>query len=219
MRKNQPNQTPPMPPPPQVASEEKTSFGRLVMLSILGIVAVMLVLQAMGVPIAQRTESSGSWVNHQSESYQSRTYESRKRRAPEMPSPSTERTMQEIANTFAGEIFSDIHTVNEQKGWGLSDEEAKFYEHLHQRYAHDAKSGQNWLNTIRHARGVYQMVHDIFEGREDVSSLLRDNQRASAIFSELQEVFGIPPSQSREFAQRTKKLSDWAAFVEANRRI
>lgn len=220
MRRNQPNQHPQMPPPPQIApQEEKTSFGRLLMLGVLGIVALMLVLQAMGVPIAQRSESSGSWVNHQSEEYQSRTYESRKRRTPEAPSPATERTLQEIANTFAGEVFSDIRTVNEQKGWGLSDEEAKFYEHLHQRYSNDGKTGQNWLNTIRHARGVYQTVHDIFDGKGDVKNLLSNVQTATAIFGELQEVFGIPTTESRQFSQRARKLSDWAAFVEANRRI
>lgn len=220
MNRNQPNQRPQMPPPPQVASQAgKTSFGRLIMLGVLLIVAVMLVLQAMGVPIAQRSESSGSWVNHQSEAYQSRTYESRKRRTPEAASPATERTLQEIANTFAGEVFSDIRTTNEQKGWGLSDEEAKFYEHLHQRYSRDAKTGQNWLNTIRHGRGVYQMVHDIFDGKEDVRDLLTDTQKAAAIYNELQEVFGIPIAELRTQAQRARKLSEWAAFVEANRRI
>lgn len=220
MNRNQPNQRPQMPPPPQVAPQTgKTSVGRLLMLGILLIVAVMLVLQAMGVPIAQRSESSGSWVNHQSEEYQSRTYASRQHRAPETPSPATERTLQEIANTFAGEVFSDIHTTNEQKGWGLSDEEAKFYEHLHQRYSRDAKTGQNWLNTIRHGRGIYQTVHDIFEGKEDVRELLTDAQKSVGIYKELQDVFGIPIAESRLHAQRARKLSEWAAFVEANRRI
>jgi hypothetical protein len=215
MSRNQPNQ---LPPPPQIATEQRTSFGKVLMLGILVVVAVMLVLQATGVPIAQRTESSGSWVSRESETYQNHTYESRKHRVAEVPSAATERTLQEIANEFQGEVFSDLSTTNEQKGWGLSNEEAKFYEHLHQRYSHDAKTGQNWLNTIRHARAIYQTIHDIFEGNESVKSMLDDAKRANSIFIEIQETFGIPISESRQFAPRARNLSDWAAFAEANRR-
>jgi hypothetical protein len=204
-RRNQPAAPQPPPEPP------KPGFLKILLLGCLALMAVGLILQAAGVPIAKRSESD-KWVDQNSAEVQNRKLSDRKVRA-EMPDVATNAVLKEIATEFEGKIFTDLKDANEQKGWGLSDQEAHFYDNLRDRYAN---TGNNWLNVVRRGKSVYTTLNNIFGRETDLQTLMADAQKAGQIYQQIQEVYNIPTATSRQFAAQGRDLSDWATFVEAN---
>ncbi|MFM2269135.1 MAG: hypothetical protein RL757_2576 [Bacteroidota bacterium] len=199
--------------PPAPIAPKQPSFLRILLLGCLGLMAVGLILQAAGVPIGKRTESD-QWVDQNSAAVQNRKMSDRKQRA-EMPDVATNAVLDEIANEFEGKVFTDLKEANQQKGWGLSDQEASFYDKLRDRYA---SSGSNWLNVVRRGKSVYATLNTIFGRETNLQTLFADAQKAGQVYKQIQEIYNIPTEKSQQFSAQGRDLSDWATFVEANSR-
>lgn len=184
------------------------------LLGILGFASILIILQFLGIfKSVERARATG-WMDLKSAEYQNRPMPERR---PEKPNPHVEATLQEVASEFEGQVFSDIRTANNEKGWGLTDDEAKFYDDMRGRYGNKAS---NWLGLVKKSYSTYRMVKEAFGGSADVMSMLKDAQTAANIYTQLNQEFGISPAESHNFAQsgRGQKLSDWANFVENNKK-
>jgi hypothetical protein len=183
-------------------------------LGILGIASILIVLQFFGIFKSVDRASATGWMDLKSAEYQNRPMPERR---AEKPNPNIDATLQEVATEFEGQVFSDIRTANAEKGWGLSDDEAKFYDDMRSRYA---GRGSNWLGLVKKSYSTYSMVKNAFGGSSDVAAILKDAQSAANIYAQLNQEFGISPSESHNFAKSTQalKLSDWANFVESNKK-
>lgn len=202
MTKNKPTTQAPAPPP-------KKSYTWLY--ALIGIASVLIILQSLGIfKSIDRSQSTG-WMDLKSAEYENRKMPERR---PEKPNPNVDATLQEIASEFQGKIFTDIRTANTEKGWGLSDDEAKFYDEMRERYSH---ANTNWLGLVKRSYSTYKIVKEIFGGSTDAVSMLQDARKAAAIYNEIQSKFGIPAIESQNFAETSKgrSLSDWAYFIES----
>ena len=196
-------------PPPAGAPAKKTRLG-LILLVIAGIVSALFVLQQFGVKSVDRSETD-RWVDHNSQEEQNRAMPKRR---TEEESPVVQQTLNDIAEEFKGPVFSDIRTANTQKGWGLPDDEAKFYDEMRAKYAKTNTDPQGWLSVVKKSYSTYKTVKEIFGGKSDVSAMLQDAQTASHIYTQFQQTFGIPLQDSRTFAPSATTISDWARFAE-----
>lgn len=183
-------------------------------LILFGFLSLFIILQVLGVYKTIDTARTTASIDLNSAEYQNRPMP--KMRA-EKPNPHVEATLQEVAAEFEGPIFSNIRTANSEKGWGLSDDEAKFYDDMRGRYS--GTSG-NWLGVVKKSYSTYRLVKEAFGGEADVRAVLKDVQTASNIYKQLNQQFGISPSKSHNFAQsgQARTLSDWANFVESNKK-
>jgi hypothetical protein len=137
-------------------------------------------------------------------------------RRPEKSSPQLESTLQEIASEFEGQVFSDIRTANTEKGWGLSEDEAKFYDDMKDRYS---KASNNWLGLVKRSYATYKIVKEAFGGSADVASVIQDTHKAYSVYNNFQKLFGVSTADSQQFAQsgQGRTISDWANFIESKR--
>ena len=183
-----------------------------------GIVAfasILIVLQATGIfRTINKTQTSG-WIDMKSDEYQNKTMPERR---PERPQPQVEATLQEIASEFEGPIFSDISTANQEKGWGLTDDEAHYYDRMRQQYGGNSN---NWLNIVKKSYSTYRVVKEALGGSTDAVSILKDARQAMGFYNRLNEMYGISPNQSANFAQtpQAQTAGDWAAFVETRKQL
>ena len=78
----------------------------------------------------------------------------------------------------------------------------------------------NWLGVVKKSYSTYRAVKDVFGGTENVNGVLQNQQAASNIYTEISKQFGISPKESLNFAQsdQAHQLSDWANFVEKNKK-
>ncbi len=207
MKRKPVNHTEPQPLP------QKSNF-RIWLLSILGIGSLLIVLQFLGIFKSVNRASATGWMDLNSAEYQNRPMPELR---PEKPNPNVEATLQEVAAEFEGQVFSDIRTANNEKGWGLSEDEAKFYDDMRGRY-----SGQssNWLSLVKKSYSTYRLVKEAFGGSSDISAILKDANSAANIYAQLNQQFGISPTESHNFAQtaQARRISDWANFVENNKK-
>ncbi len=192
-------------------NESKKSYGIWL---ILGGVSLLIVMQAFGIFKTVDKEKTTSWVDVKSDAYARRPMPVIKARGE--ATKAVDGVLAEIKGEFESPVFMDIRTANEQKGWGMTDDEAKFYDDMKVRYGdtHD-----NWLGVVRRANGTYRVVKDIF-GTPNVSSVLQDARTSSMIFDKIHQYFGVSPMDCLNFAQsgRAQRLSDWANFIEQVRR-
>jgi hypothetical protein len=189
--------------------------GRYWLLGIIGFASLLIVLQVTGIfKTINKTQSSG-WIDMKSADYQNR---SMPERHPERPQPQVEATLSEIASEFEGPIFSDIRTANQQKGWGLTEDEAQYYDQMRQQYK--GMSG-NWLGLVKKSYSTYRIVKEALGGSADAASVIKDARQAMNFYNQLNEKFGISPNESANFAQtpQTQTVGDWAAFVENRKRL
>ncbi len=197
------------PEPPQPAKPRYWFWG------ILGIASLMIVLQATGIfKSVNKTQSSG-WIDTKSAEYQNRKMPERR---PEKPQPMVDATLQEIAAEFEGPIFTDIRTANQEKGWGLTDDEAHFYDNMRQQYG---PANQNWLGLAKKSYATYRTVKEALGGSADALSVLKDAQTAMSFYSKISELYGVSPTESANFAQsaNARTAGDWATFVESRRQV
>ncbi len=205
------------PTPPSVSSPENEpsgNGGRIFLMILLGVGSLLVILQATGLFKTLDGKKTSAWVDFNSAEYQNRE-------APEprvqKPQPQVEATLREIASEFEGKIFSDIRTANEQKGWGLSDDEAQYFDAMRQHYA---SAGGNWLNLVKKSYSTYKTVKEAFGETPDAAEMLKDAQRAMGFYNRLNQIYGIPTTESHNFAQsgEGQSVSDWAIFAESNKR-
>jgi hypothetical protein len=199
---------PATPPSPQI--EESSGFSWFWV--IVGIASVLVVLQYLGIFKTVDRERTVSVMDVRSSDYEKRSLP--QHRLVKKDNPEVDRVMAEIKEEFETPIFTDIQTANANKDWGLTEDQAKFYDDMRMRYA---ATQENWLGVVRHASGIYKTVHDIF-GTDNPSDVLNDARAAATVYARLQDFFGISAGKSLDFAQsnRATRLSDWANFVVSN---
>ncbi len=197
-------------PQPPVNQESKSSFGIWLLI---GGVSLLIVMQAFGVFKTVDSEKTTSWVDVKSDAYAKRPMPTIKARNES--SVATDGVLAEIRGEFEAPIFTDIRTANEQKGWGMSDDEAKFYDDMKLRYG---ATQNNWLGVVKRANATYKVMNDIF-GTPNVPSILNDARSSAQVFDKIQHYFGISAMDCLNFAQsgRAQRLSDWANFIEQMR--
>ncbi len=182
---------------------------QILLLGILVSICLLFVLQQFGIKSVYRSDTTAR-IDHNSAEYQNRAMP--KRRAAEA-NPVVEQTMQELAQEFEGSAFSNISSANEQKGWGLSDDQAQYYDKIRTKVQQTGQNDQNWLNRIRAANSIYQRVQTLLNGA-DMKALAQPSRQSDSFFNELQKQFHVSVADSRNFAPRAQSVSDWAAFVE-----
>lgn len=201
------------PPPPAPLPEQSNT--RYWLLGIMGFASVLIILQLTGIfKTIDRTQSSG-WMDLKSAEYQNRP---RPEIRPERPQPHVEATLSEIASEFEGPIFSDIRTANQEKGWGLTDDEAQYYDRMRQQYG---GASNNWLGVVKKSYSTYRTVKEALGGSADAVSIIKDARQALGFYNRLNEMYGISPNESAHFAQspQAQTAGDWAAFVESRRQL
>jgi hypothetical protein len=201
--------------PPQSAPQPQKSNARYWLLGIMAFASVLIILQLTGVfKSVDRTQSSG-WMDMKSAEYENRKMPERR---PERPQPQVEATLSEIASEFEGQIFSDIRTANTEKGWGLTDDEAQYYDRMRQQYK---GASTNWLGIVKKSYSTYRSVKEALGGSTDAVSIIKDASQAINFYNRINEMYGISPNESANFAQtpQAQTAGDWAAFIESRRRL
>jgi hypothetical protein len=204
--KRQPQHSAPQP-------KSNSSSGYL-LLFVLGIISFFVILQTFGIFKTFDTDRKVNDIDLNSAEYQNKPMP---KRQPERSRPHVEATLTEIAAEFEGKVFSDIRTANEQKGWGLSDDEAKYYDDMRHRYA---STDNNWLGLVKKSYSTYKTVKEMFGGSADVATMLQDVQSAASVYEKMTQSYGIPKAELEQFAQSKQgvNVSDWASFIENNKR-
>ena len=197
----------------KIPVEAHQSNWKPILLGIVGIMSVLILLQMLGVFNTLDKTRNTSAIDMNGADYQNRPMPPRR---AEQPNAQTEATLQEIADEFQGPVFNDIHTANAQKGWGLSDDQAKYYDDMRKLYG---KNSPNWLSMVRKANDTYQTVQTVFGGTYDVSLVLQDAQRTAQIFQQLKDLFGLPIQTSQMLQKNgANKVSDWARYIESTKK-
>ncbi len=201
--------------PPPAAPIPEQNNTRYWLLGIIGFASVLIILQITGIfKTIDRTQTSG-WMDLKSAEYQNRKMPELR---PERPQPQVEATLGEIASEFEGQIFSDIRTANQEKGWGLTDDEAQYYDRMREQYK---GASNNWLGVVKKSYSTYRSIKEALGGSADAVSIIKDARQAMGFYNRLNEMYGISPNESANFAQssQAQTAGDWAAFVESRRQL
>ncbi|MDZ7877431.1 MAG: hypothetical protein U5L45_07170 [Saprospiraceae bacterium] len=195
------------------SDQPEQSNGNYGILLLLGGISLLIVMQTFGVFKSVESEKTTAWVDVKSEVYEKQPRPDIKARGESVKA--VEGVLSEIKGEFESPVFTDIRTANEQKGWGISDDEAKFYDDMKTRYG---ATQNNWLGVVKRANATYKVLHDIF-GTPNVSAVLQDARTSSQVFDKIQQYFGISAMDCLNFAQsgRAQRLSDWANFIDQMR--
>lgn len=191
------------------------SNARYWLLGIIGFASLLIILQVTGIfKTINKTQTSG-WMDMKSAEYENRKMPERR---AERPQPQVDATLSEIATEFEGQIFSDIRTANQEKGWGLTDDEAQYYDRMREQYK---GASNNWLGIVKKSYSTYRTVKEALGGSADAVSIIKDARQALGFYTRLNEMYGISPNESANFAQtpQAQTAGDWAAFVESRRRL
>jgi hypothetical protein len=195
--------------------DEKGGFPWL--LFIVGIASLLIVLQVFGVVKTVDTEHKATVMDVRSGEYENRQMPEERLKHAEKPTPEVDGVLSAIKEEYESPTFTDIRTANENNNWGLTDDEAKFYDDMRIRYG---GTRDNWLGVVQRANNTYKAIKEIFGGRSDVTAILQDARAAATVFARIQQHFGISTLDCLNFAQsgRSTHLSDWANFVEGKKR-
>lgn len=198
----------------QYSGEEKGGFPWL--LFIVGIASMLIVLQVFGIFKTVDIEHKATVMDVHSGEYENRQISQERLKNLEKPTPEVDGVLQSIKEEYESPVFTDIRTANDNNNWGLSDDEAKFYDDMRIRYG---GTRDNWLGVVQRANSTYKAMKEIFGGRSDVAAVLQDSRAAATVFGRIQQYFGISTLDCLNFAQsgRATHLSDWANFVEGRK--
>jgi hypothetical protein len=193
---------------------EKGGFPWL--LFIVGIASLLIVLQFFGVIKTVNTEHKATVMDTRSGEYEGRQMPEERRKRVEKPTPEVDGVLAKIKEEYESPTFTDIRTANDTNNWGLTDDEAKFYDDMRIRYG---GTRDNWIGVVQKANSTYKAVKEIFGGRSDITAILQDTRAATTVFSRIQQTFGISTLDCLNFFQsgRANRLSDWANFVEGKK--
>jgi hypothetical protein len=194
--------------------EEKSSFPWL--LFIVGIASLLIVLQVFGVVKTVDTDHKATVMDVHSGEYENRQIPEEKLKHIEKTTPDVDKVLESIKQEYESPTFTDIRTANDNNNWGLTDDEAKFYDDMRIRYG---GTRDNWLGVVQRANSTYKSVKEIFGGRSDITAILQDARASVTVFARVQQVFGISSLDCLNFVQsgRATRLSDWANFVEGKK--
>lgn len=195
--------------------EEQGGFPWL--LFIVGIASLLIVLQVFGIFKTVDTEHTATVLDVRSGEYENRQIPEERLKRLDKSAPEVDGVLAAIKEEYESPTFTDIRTANENNNWGLTDDEAKFYDDMRIRYG---GTRDNWLGVVQRANSTYKAVKEIFGGRTDVMVVLQDSRASATVFSRIQQYFGISTLDCLNFAQsgRATHLSDWANFVEGKKR-
>ncbi len=198
----------------QYSGEEKGGFPWL--LFIVGIASMLIVLQVFGIFKTVDIEHKATVMDVHSGEYENRQISQERLKNLEKPTPEVDGVLQSIKEEYESPVFTDIRTANDNNNWGLSDDEAKFYDDMRIRYG---GTRDNWLGVVQRANSTYKAMKEIFGGRSDIAAVLQDSRAAATVFGRIQQYFGISTLDCLNFAQsgRATHLSDWANFVEGRK--
>ena len=179
---------------------------------LIGLASLLVVLQAFGIFKTFDRQHTATILDVKNAAYENRP-------APEFRaargSENVDAVLSSIKTEYESPVFTDIQKANESNNWGLTDDEAKFYDDMRRRYG---ATKDNWLGVVQRANATYRAVQSIF-GTSDVASLLKDGRAAADAFARIQQTFGISTLDCLNFYQagRANTLRDWANFVESRR--
>ena len=182
----------------------------VILIGALGIAALLFVLQFFGIFKTIDTQRTTSDVDIHSPEYQNQKMAPRR---IEKPSAEEESTIQDIAQEMKGPVFSDIRTANTQRGWGLTDDQARYYDILKTKT--DTKN-TNWLSEARSAFQLYSAVKSVISpDGTSASQILTDPKRLQTMTQAVYQNFKIPVNETSSFATVSKpqNISDWTLFV------
>jgi hypothetical protein len=193
----------------------KTGIATIVFLCLIGIISLMVIFQFFGMKSLLREEKT-TWVNNQeaSEKHQPRKVAQHTQHSE--ADDNADKTLKSIAKEFHGPTYGNIRTANVQNNWGLSDDEAKFYDGLRTAKNADA-TAENWLSKVKKAHQTYKTVKEVFGGKSDVQAMMQDAQSAVKTMNQLNRIYGISIRELETFAPQAKTLSDWAHYIENNK--
>lgn len=202
-------------PPPSVSPETDTPDNkwRNFLLVAVGIVSLLVILQQFGILKSIDRQHHLADLDVRSAEYQNRPMPQRR---PQRSNAQVNATLSEIADVFEGSVFSDVATANIEKGLGLTNDEARYFDILRQNHKDDKS---NWLGRVQQSYGIYQKTYNIFGGVEPTTAL-KNPQKAQQIYTEIEALFGIPKATTAAFAQSAEAqlFSDWAIFIDTRGR-
>lgn len=127
--------------------------------------------------------------------------------------------LREVAAQFSNgknEVSTDLH--------GLSRDELKYLNEVKKKNSsYDSSySTRDWFSILQTSYSTYSKLKSIFNeptNAADIKKEMKDKERANTIYDQLSNVFNISKEEAKSFARKGgESLSDWASFVEENRR-
>ncbi|MEN9609312.1 MAG: hypothetical protein RLZZ628_126 [Bacteroidota bacterium] len=197
--------------------ESKSNFWTILFFAIIGIGSIMVICQFFGMKSFERDEktivldrnaanqSNRKLVHHRPEDSDNRE-------------KNAEATLKRIADEFKGPVYANIRTANLNNNWGLSDDEAKFYDGLRSSKTADPNVSENWLGKVKKAHQTYSTIKEMFGGKADVQSMMDDAQTAMQTMSQINRLYGISMQELKAFAPNAKSVGDWANYIENNKK-
>ncbi len=195
---------------PQGKFIETKSKTPIILFSVLGFVSFLFLLQFFGIFKTIDTQRATSEVDIHSPEYQNQKMATRR---AEKPNAEVESTINDIAQEMNGPVFSDIRTANTQRGWGLTNDQARYYDILKTRIG---TKNTNWLSETRSAFQLYSAVKSVISpDGAPVSQILNDPKQLQTMLESVNQNFKIPINETSSFATVSKpqNISDWALFV------
>jgi len=134
--------------------------------------------------------------------------------------------LQQLSEHYTDNTPAPVESINEEKA--ISEDEMNFFEDVKKRKAQDTNtiSPSDWLAILQTSHKTYKKIKSVFEDadasgkpvkEDNVSRLLQNELVANTVYSRIEELFGIPEAEVKNFADQGKKaVSDWAEFVEEN---
>jgi hypothetical protein len=197
--------------------ESKNNFWAILFFTLIGVGSIMVIAQFFGMKSIERGETTIS-VDHNSPDYSNRKRAHRRQADADNGEKNAEKTLKSIADEFKGPVYANIRTANLNNNWGLSDDEAKFYDGLRSSKTADPKAAENWLGKVKKAHQTYSTIKEMFGGKSDVQSMMQDAQTAMHTMSQINRLYGISMQELKAFAPQAKSVGDWAGYVENNKK-
>jgi cytoskeletal protein RodZ len=197
--------------------ESKSNFWTVVFFAIIGIGSIMVICQFFGMKSFERDEKT-IVLDRNAVSQSNRKLVHHRQADSDNREKSAETTLKSIADEFKGPVYANIRTANLNNNWGLSDDEAKFYDGLRSSKTADPNVSENWLGKVKKAHQTYSTIKEMFGGKADVQSMMDDAQTAMQTMSQINRLYGISMQELKAFAPNAKSVGDWANYIENNKK-
>jgi hypothetical protein len=197
--------------------ESKNNFWTILFFAIIGIGSIMVIFQFFGSKIFERHESVIA-VDPNSPEPKYKKVSHHRQADADNSDKNAEKTLKSIAEEFKGPIYNNIRTANLNNNWGLSDDEAKFYDGLRSAKTADPNVSENWLGKVKKAHQTYSTIKEMFGGKADVQGMMDDAQTAMRTMNQINKLYGISMQELKAFAPQAKSVGDWANYIENNKK-
>jgi hypothetical protein len=187
--------------------ESKSNFWTILFFAIIGIGSILVICQFFGIKSFERGETTIK-IDHTAPEHSNRKMVHHRQDDSEKRA---ETTLKNIAEEFKGPVYANIRTANLNNNWGLSDDEAKFYDGLRSSKAADPNVSENWLGKVKKAHQTYSTIKEMFGGKADAQTAMRT-------MSQINRLYGISMQELKAFAPNAKSVGDWANYIENNKK-